>query len=231
MARRVRLVVSLALAGALVGWMAGQLAATGQAVAVVGIAILLVPVALWRRPQIAPLVLIAAALLIEQVGQGVASTGVDEPGAGDVVLTAHIPITSSIPLFRGIGSLHMQPVDLLLAGAFVLYLVKSLDWGPRWRPRSHVSLAIGGLLCVVIARDRGRRRRTRRHAGRVHGGAAVRLPGVGLLPHRGAHPQQGRPARSALDARRRHRPEGPPRALHLRADPPPEPSPRGRARP
>jgi hypothetical protein len=151
MARRVRLVASLALAGGLVGWMAGQLAATGKAVSIVGIAILLVPVALWRRPQIAPLVLIAAALLIEQVGQGVASTGVDEPGAGDVVLTAHIPVTSSIPLFRGIGSLHMQPVDLLLAGAFVLYLVRSLDWGPRWRPRSHVSRAIGALLCVVIA--------------------------------------------------------------------------------
>jgi hypothetical protein len=150
MARRVRLVVSLALAGALVGWMAGQLAATDQALNIVGVAILLVPVAMWRRPQITPLLLIAAALLIEQVGQGVASTGVDEPGAGDVVLTAHIPITSSIPLFRGIGSLHMQPVDLLLAGAFVLYLVKSLDWGSRWRPRSHVSLAIGALLGMVI---------------------------------------------------------------------------------
>ncbi len=141
MGRRVRLVVSLALAAALLGWMAGQLAATGQVLNIVGFAILLVPVALWRRPQIAPMVLIAAALLVEQVGQGVASTGVDEPGAGNVVLTAHIPITSSIPLFRGIGSLHLQPVDLLLVGAFVLYLVKSLDWGPRWRPHSHVSKA------------------------------------------------------------------------------------------
>jgi O-antigen ligase/polysaccharide polymerase Wzy-like membrane protein len=148
--RRRRLVLSLTAAGVLAGWMAGQLAATGQALNVLGIAILLLPVALWRRPQITPLVLIAAALLVEQVGQGVASTGVDEPGAGDVVLTAHIPITSSIPLFRGIGSLHMQPVDLLVAGAFVLYLVKSLDWGPRWHPRSHVSRAIGALLCIVV---------------------------------------------------------------------------------
>jgi hypothetical protein len=150
LARRARLVVSLALAGAIVGWLAGQFAVTGRAVDIAGLAVLLVPVAVWKRPQIAPLVLIAAALLIEQVGQGVAPTGVDEPGAGDVVLTAHIPITSAIPLFRGIGSLHMQPVDLLLACAYVVYLVKSLDWGPRWLPRSHVSLAMGALFCMML---------------------------------------------------------------------------------
>lgn len=148
--RKARLVISLGLAGLLVGWLAGQLAAAGKGVDIVGLAIVLVPVAMWKRPQIAPLVLLAAALLIEQVAPGVSPTGVNEPGVGTVVMTAHIPITSSIPLFRGIGSLHMEPVDLLLAAIFVIYLVKSLEWGPRWRPNSHVSVAVSALIGTMV---------------------------------------------------------------------------------
>jgi O-antigen ligase len=106
-------------------------------------------VLVWKRPQLGPVVLLVAALLIDQVGGSVAPASDNAPGVGTLILTANIPITSHIPLFRGIGSLHLQPADLLLLVLFVIYLAKSSP-GPRWWPHSHLSVAVYALLGTVV---------------------------------------------------------------------------------
>jgi hypothetical protein len=144
-----KLVVSLIAGALLFGEIAGQLVQSGKSTDVVGLALVLLPVALWKRPHLAPVVLLAAALLVEQFGQGVEPTGVNAPGTGDVVLTANIPITSHIPLFRGLGSLHLEPADLMLVTVAIIYLAKSADWEARWRGRSHLARAVFGLTGAV----------------------------------------------------------------------------------
>lgn len=137
--------------GALIfGLIAGELVQSGQSVEVIGLGLVLLPVALWKRPHFAPVLILSAALLVEQVGQSVAPTSANEPGAGAVVLTPSIPITSRIPLFQGLGSLHLEPIDLLLIIVAIIYVARSSDWEARWRPRSQVSHAVFGLAGVVV---------------------------------------------------------------------------------
>ncbi len=121
--------------GLMFGALAGLLGSSGSATRVLMLAVVLLPLLLWRRPYLAPAVLLSAAILVEQ----------EIPGP-------HIPITDKIPMFQGIGPGHLQGSDLLLIMVLVLYLVKGAEWGPRWFPRTHVSLAIRAVLaCVVLA--------------------------------------------------------------------------------
>ena len=138
-------------AGALIfGLLAGELVQSGKSVDVIGLSLVLLPVALWKRPHLAPVFILSAALLIEQVGQSVSPTNLNAPGAGDLVLTPTIPLTSHIPLFQGLGSLHLEPIDLLLVVVAIIYVAKSAEWESRWRPRSQLSRAVFGLVAVVV---------------------------------------------------------------------------------
>jgi hypothetical protein len=119
----------------------------GHSANIVGLAVVLLPVVLWKRPQLAPIVFLASALLIEQFAQPVVSTDTSTSVADSTPLIA--PITPRIPLFHGIGSLHIQPADLLLLFVLITYLVRSIEWGARWWPRSHVRSALVALLGVV----------------------------------------------------------------------------------
>lgn len=141
--------LTLAAGGLLFGLLAGDMAAGGHPVQMFALAVVLLPVALWKRPSLGPVVIIAAAVLIEQVGQAVQPVSPSEPGVGSVVLTPPIPITSSIPLFQGIGSLHLQPADLLLLMVSLVYLLRTGPATRNW-PRSHVSRAVGAMLGAVL---------------------------------------------------------------------------------
>jgi hypothetical protein len=117
------------------GAIAGYLGSSGSAARILMLAIVLLPVLLWKRPYLAPAVLLSAAVVIEQ---GVASP--------------HIPLTDKIPMFVGVGPGHLQGADLLLLMVLFIYCVKGAAWGPRWFPRTHVSLAIRSVLvCVALA--------------------------------------------------------------------------------
>jgi hypothetical protein len=146
--RTVKLLFGLTAGGLLFGALAGDLATSGHSTYVFGLAVVLLPVAVWKRPQLGPVVLLTAALLIEQVGQAATPGNSDAPGAPEVVLTANIPITSHIPLFRGISSLHLQPADLLLVVLFVIYLAKTAGTRRFW-PRSQLSASVYGLIGAV----------------------------------------------------------------------------------
>ena len=95
----------------------------------------LLPVALWKRPYLAPAVLLGAAVLVEQRAT-----------------IPSIPITDRIPLFHAVGPGHLEGADILLLMALFIYLVKGKEWGTRLIPRTHVSLAIRAVLaCVALA--------------------------------------------------------------------------------
>jgi hypothetical protein len=77
-----------------------QLVTGGKSPFVWALALLLLPYLFTQRPALGPVVLLVAALAIEQFGYTVG------PQAGAV--------TSKIPLFHGIGSFHVNAADLLL---------------------------------------------------------------------------------------------------------------------
>ncbi len=130
-----KLRAALVAGGLAFGLAAGYLGTSGHVTRVAALAVILLPVAMWRRPYIGPAVLIAAAILIEQSGQIPA-----------------IPITQKIPLFQAIGPGHLQGADILLLTLLLIMFIKRQSLRLRWWPRSHVSAAIGGvLLCVVLA--------------------------------------------------------------------------------
>jgi hypothetical protein len=135
--------------GVVLGLAAGELVAGGHSTAVAGLAVLLLPVMIWKRPHLGPVVILAAALLIEQFVPTVLPAEASGP-AVSAVTPLQIPITSSIPLFGGIGSLHIQGTDLLILTVSIIYLAKSVEWGPRWWPRSQVSMAVIALLGAVV---------------------------------------------------------------------------------
>ncbi len=143
------LVLGLALAagGLALGLLAGELVAKGKPQDVVGLAVVLLPVALWRRPQLGPVVLISAALLIEQVAVTAEPDSMAAPGALQVPVYA--PITGHIPLFAGLGSLHLDPSDLLLLMIAVIYLVRTDATARDW-PRSYLAKAMGALMGALL---------------------------------------------------------------------------------
>jgi hypothetical protein len=121
--------------GLLVGCLAGYLGTSGSVVRVLALCALFLPVVLWKKPYLAPAVLLSAAILFEQ--------GIQLP---------HIPITESVPMFNGVGPGHLEGADILILMVLFIYLMKVRKAGVQWFPRTHVSLAIRGVLaCVVLA--------------------------------------------------------------------------------
>lgn len=134
-ARALKRWLGVAAAGGLYGGLAGYLATAHRVTDVLALTAIFLPVVLWKRPYLAPAILLAAAVLVEQGAQ-----------------VPHIPFTASIPMFEGIGPGHLQGADILLLMVLIIYAVKGREWGPRWFPRTHVSLAIRVILgCVAMA--------------------------------------------------------------------------------
>jgi O-antigen ligase len=80
---------------------------------------------------------------------------------GQDVSGPSIPFTSRVPMFVGLGGIHLEGADLLLIVVAFIYFARSGQTArPRWRPRSHVSAAIlvllgAALLAIVIGRGHG----------------------------------------------------------------------------
>jgi hypothetical protein len=119
--------------GLVVGALAGYLSANGSITYVFALSVLLLPVFLWKRPHIAPAVLLGAAILVEQ--------GTSIP---------HIPITERIPLFEGLGPGHLEGADVLLIMVLFIYVMKRKAWGTSLLSRSHVSVAVRAILASVV---------------------------------------------------------------------------------
>lgn len=140
--RALRNIAAVVAGAALLGSLAGSMAASGRAWEVVVLVGVLIPVLVWRQPQLGPVVIFGAVLLIEQFDVNIPN------GAG--IGLREVPITNAIPLFQGLGSLHVEPADLMLLAILAVYLVRSARDRTRWWPRSHVSLAMSALGLAVL---------------------------------------------------------------------------------
>ena len=137
----------LLVGGLMFGSMAGDLAASGRTFDIAALGVVLLPLALWRRPHLGPVVLLSAAVLIEQVGASTTAGEVTKPGA--VPLAPPVPITSHIPLFQGLGSIHLEPADLLLVLVAIVYMARTTPATRAW-PSSHVSRSMAALIGTVV---------------------------------------------------------------------------------
>jgi hypothetical protein len=133
--RSVRVLIPVLVLGSLfVGLVVGTLVSHGHATWVPAIALIALPVVLWQRPELAPATLLFAALLIEQFPYSVGLRA----GAA----------TSRVPLFHGVGGLHVSPADGLLFVVLVIVVARSGTGRIGPLPRSPFAKA---LLAVALA--------------------------------------------------------------------------------
>jgi hypothetical protein len=132
----------LALAAVLAGLVAGTLVAGGHATSVIGLALVVLPIVLWMRPETGPVVILLAALTIEQ-----------DPY---MVGTRNGAFTDHIPLFHGQGGAHVNPADLLLLGLAVIWVLRrdpeaAAVARSRRSPLATAMLAVLGAVAVGVA--------------------------------------------------------------------------------
>jgi hypothetical protein len=148
--RRLLTTIGLAVGGVTFGLLAGSIVTSGKTLQVAGLAVVFIPVLLWKRPQFAPAILVAAAVLVEQVQA--AGPGSDPLAAASGSTAADglpAPITSSIPLFHGLGSLHLEPADLLLVMIALIYFARTAPATRHW-PRSQLSQCVAALFGALL---------------------------------------------------------------------------------
>jgi len=147
--RRVRAVaLAMTAAAVVLGGLAGHLVAVGAGAAVLALALVAIPAALWRWPHLAPAFLLSCALMVEQFAR-VPATGETVPLTSLVPVDPPIapePLTARIPLFHGVGGLHIAPADLLLVLVCFIALGRTAD---RSRARTVVWYALLGLMGAV----------------------------------------------------------------------------------
>ena len=75
-------------------------------------------VALWRRPELSPVVVLVAALTIEQFPFTTGQPGAMSPGV------TPSDYTDRLPFFHGLGGVHVSPADLLVLTLLLIWLLK-----------------------------------------------------------------------------------------------------------
>jgi hypothetical protein len=126
----------LAGASALAGLAVGEAVLSGHAGGVFAVAVLALPVVLWFRPQVGPIVIVAAAATIEQFPY--------------LVGTRNGAATDRIPFFQGLDkSLHVTPADLLLLILVAVWVMKRGTSAVAPLTRSAVRTSILALLAAV----------------------------------------------------------------------------------
>lgn len=127
----VRVKIMLVAGALLFGGLAADLASSGHLSRGIAVGLVLLPVAIWKRPYLGPALLVGIAVLVEQT-----------PVFG-------VNYTSTIPIFQGVGPGHLQGGDVLILMIVAVYFAKRRSLG-RWHPRSHVSAAMLGLLGAML---------------------------------------------------------------------------------
>ena len=126
-----RVKIMLVVGAVLVGGLAADLASSGHLSRGLAVGLVFLPVLVWKRPYLGPALLVGVAVMVEQT-----------PILG-------VNYTGTIPIFQGVGPGHLQGGDILILMIAGVYLAKRRRLG-RWRPRSHVSAAMLGLLAAMV---------------------------------------------------------------------------------
>ena len=138
--------VGLLLAGAsvLLGVLAGALGPAGVAASAFAVIAVALVVAIWRRPELSPIVLLIGALTIEQFPF---TTG--QPGAINQAPPTPSDFTDRLPLFHGVSGVHISPADLLVLMLVIFWLLKRRTSQTVAVSRSPLTYAVGALLLAV----------------------------------------------------------------------------------
>lgn len=128
----------LAAGAILAGLIAGQFVASGRDAAVIALGAVLLPVVLWKKPEVGPAVLVVAALSVEQFDHfGGAGPSTEE-------------VTARIPLFHGLGAFRLSPADLLLFLLIAVCVARSGTGRTARLPRSELSIPLYCLFATVV---------------------------------------------------------------------------------
>jgi hypothetical protein len=138
------LLASLSVLIGLVSGMGGSAGMTGALFALAAIALIVV---LWKQPALSPIVVMVAALTVEQfpftTGQPGATTFGAPPTPSDY--------TDRLPLFHGLGGgLHVSPADLLLLALLTIWMLKRETSETMTVPRSALTYAMGAVVLASI---------------------------------------------------------------------------------
>jgi hypothetical protein len=146
-AARVRTTVLLAaglVLAAIVGPVIGLLGPKAAAAAIGVILFLFFAIVCWRRPAASVLVLTGTALLFEQYPLGI----------GDQLTEQVLPFATLNT--NGASGLFFSPIEVLLATALAIWLVRGMARRELRLPRSAPAIALAAfVLCVVVALGRG----------------------------------------------------------------------------
>ena len=123
--------------------MAGSAGLAGALFALLAIALLL---ALWKRPELSPIVVLLAALTVEQFPF---TTG--QPGTTTMAPPTPSDYTDRLPLFHGLGGgLHISPADLLLLALLTIWVLKRETAATTSMPRSAVTYAVAAVALAAF---------------------------------------------------------------------------------
>jgi hypothetical protein len=133
----------LSSASVLLGFVSAAFGTAGLAGSVFAVVAVALVIAVWRRPELSPIVLLVGALTIEQFPFPAAL-----PGATTTGVTPS-DYTDRLPLFHGVGGVHLSPADLLVLTLVVIWLLKRGTSATASVPRSPLTWAVGALLLAV----------------------------------------------------------------------------------
>lgn len=140
----------------LIGFAAGMGGTAGLTGALVALLAITLIVLLWKRPELSPIVVLVAALTVEQF-----PFTAGQPGSTSMAPTPS-DYTDRLPLFHGLGGgLHVSPADLLLLALLTIWVFKRETASTASVPRSaltHAVAAVGLAALVGLA------------VGQAHGG-------------------------------------------------------------
>ncbi len=123
--------------------MAGSAGLAGALFALLAIALIL---ALWKRPELSPIVVLVAALTVEQFPF---TTG--QPGTTTMAPPTPSDYTDRLPLFHGLGGgLHVSPADLLLLALLTIWVLKRETTATTSVPRSAVTYAVAAVALAAF---------------------------------------------------------------------------------
>jgi hypothetical protein len=135
----------LATVSVLIGLVSGLAGSAGQAGALFALAAIALVVVLWKQPALSPIVVLLAALTVEQFPF---TSG--QPGATSMAPTPS-DYTDRLPLFHGLGGgLHISPADVLLLALLTIWVFKRETADTTSVPRTAVTYAVGAVVLAAI---------------------------------------------------------------------------------
>ena len=129
----------------LIGVGSGMLGSAGESGALFALAAIALIVVIWKQPTLAPLVVLLAALTVEQFPF---TSG--QPGSTSMAQTPS-DYTDRLPLFHGLGGgLHISPADLLLLALLTIWIFKRRTAATTLVPRSALTYAVCAVVLAAI---------------------------------------------------------------------------------